>query len=300
MAFTAGGTTTGAALINEIYSGLLVEGVYKNSDLLPLFPAPMDSGGGTKRQWHVHSAVNDSVETFTEGQAQPDPGNQEYVAAEVSYKHFRGMVQITGHARDAMRRAWVNGLDLEFAMLREDLVDLVTTTWMDATDGIQAAVDSTTTYGGISRGSASYFESKETAVSAIVGFSDLIDMYEALRDNDFGAKPDLVLCPWNQYTRIYQVVGQPAIKNISPADSASSYLSQAFAGMDIQPLGDLTDTVILFLDRRPGKWEVITHRPLQVKEMAPSGDSDVFQVSLSVNLICTDPKSQGKLTGCTA
>lgn len=300
MAFTAGGTTTGAALIHETYSGLLVEGVYKNSGLLPLFPSPVDSGGGTKHQWHVHSAANNSVEVFTEGLPSPAPDNQEYVTAYAAYKHFRGDIQITGHARDAMRSNYVNGLDLEFSMLAEDLMDLVTTTWMDATSGIRAAVDATTAYGGITRGSASYFESNENAVNGIVGFSDLITLYEEQRDNDIGARPDLILCPWNQYTRIYEVTGQPAVKNISPADSAEGYLGQVFAGMQIQPLGDLTDTVIFMLDRRPGKWTVIQHRPLTVSDQGRSGDSDVYEISLSVNLFCLDPKSQGKLTGCTA
>jgi hypothetical protein len=146
----------------------------------------------------------------------------------------------------------------------------------------------------------SYFEANENAVNAIVSFSDLIDLYEEQRDNDIGAKPDLIVCPWNQYTRIYQIAGQPAIKNISPIDSASGYQSQVFAGMAIQPLGDLVDTQIFMLDRSPGSWIVVQSRPFQVKEMAPSGDSDVFQVSLGVNLICRHPKFQGKLTGCSA
>jgi hypothetical protein len=300
VAFLAGGSTTGTELIKEIYSGQLIEGVYKNSGLLPLFGAPVDSGGGTKHQWHIHTTANDSVETFTEGQGQPDPGNQQYTSPEVSYKYFRGLLNITGHARDAMRRNWVNGLDLEMSMLKEDIVDLVTTTYMDATDGIRAAVDSTTTYAGVTRGSVTYFEANENAVNAIVSFGDLIDLYEEQRDNDIGARPDLILCPWNQYTRIYQITGQPAIKNIAPLDAASGYNSQVFAGMSIQPLGDLTDTVIFMLDRRPGNWTVVQHRPFQVKEMAPAGDSDVYQLSVAVNLICLHPKFQGKLTGCSA
>lgn len=298
--FSAGGTTTGSVLIWEVYGGPLTETVYRNGEFLPLFGTPVDSGGGTKRQWPIHYGGNSSVEVFTESTQSPLPDSQDYTTAYVSYKHFRAMVQITGIARDAMRSNIANGIDLEMMLVAKDLLDLVNTTWMDSTSGLLAAVDSTTAYGGKTRGSISYFEALETAVNGIVGFDDLINFLETLRDADIAASTNLLLLPWSQYTRLYGITGQPAIKNTTPVDAAQGYFQQTFAGLQVQPLRDLTSTVILGLDTSPGNFEVIEHRPLTVHDQGRSGDSDVFQISTSLNWVCYNPMKQGKLTGCTA
>lgn len=299
-AFTAAGTTTGAALIKEIYMPSWIEGVFKNNELLKHFPSPVASGGDTAVRWKVHGGANGSVEVFGEGQAQPSADSQDWYNAAVNFVYFRAMVQLTGHAKDAMKSNWVNGLEEEMTLAKEDITDLITTSYMESTYGLEVAVDATSTYAGITRGSATYFESQETAVSAAVGYSNLIAMYQGLRDNNVGAKPGLILCPWNQYTRIYNISGGPAIRASDSNDIARGYEAISFNGVPVAPLPDMTDTVILFLDMGPEKWAHIVHRDWDVKQMAPSGDSDVYQISYAGILACKNPMKQGKLTGCTA
>lgn len=298
--FQAGGATAGAILIKQIYLPSFIDGTFKNNSLVSLFPAPQDSGGDTACRWKVHSDVNGSVEVFTEGQVSPTPDSQEWVNAAVNYTYFRAAIQITGHARDAMRSNWVNGIEEEMTLAREDVIDLMTTSFLGATYGLEVSVDSTTTYAGVTRGSATYFEAYETAVSAALGYANLIAMYQALRDNDRGAKPSLILCPWNQYTRIYNLSGGPALRQNPTPDVANGYEAISFNGIPIKPIPDMTDTVLLMLDTSPEKWAHITHRAWDVKEMAPSGDSDVYQLSYAGTLCCKDPMRQGKLTGLTA
>jgi hypothetical protein len=298
--FTAAGTTSGAALIKQIYMPGWVEGVFKNNALLQHFPAPVDSGGDTACRWKVHGGANGSVEVFAEGQVQPSADSQDFYNAAVNYIAFRAMVQITGHARDAMRSNWVNGLEEEMMLAKEDIMDLITTSYMESTYGLEVAVDSTSAYAGITRGSATYFESQETAVSAPIGYSHMMAMYQGLRDNNVGAKPGLIMCPWNQYSRIYAISGGPTVRAADSNDVAKGYEAITFNGVPIAPMPDMTDTVILFLDMAPEKWAHVVHRNWDVKQMGPSGDSDVYQISYSGILACKDPKKQGKLTACTA
>jgi len=213
------------------------------------------------------------------------------------------MIQITGHAQDAMKANWVNGLEEEMTQIRPQLQDLITTTMLSAANsGIQVQIDSLTAYAGLTRGAISWFESYEAAINDIISYSALMTAYRTLRDNDIAAKPDLILCPWNQKQRIYQITGQPAIKYIGPNDAAAGFTTDcAFAGVPVEAISDLTDTVILYIDRTPGNWVHIKHRDWSVKPMAPSGDSDVYQISYAgIGPLCRNPKKQGKNTGCTA
>jgi hypothetical protein len=172
---------------------------------------------------------------------------------------------------------------------------------MGSTYGLEVAVYSATTYGGIARGSASYWESKETAVSDAMALTDLQDLREALIDNDIGAKPSLILTAVNQETRYYNLTGSPATQMIGDADKSPGLGGRlTFAGMPFAGLPDFTDTVLLMLDMSPGKWANIIHRPFDVHDQGRSGDSDVYMITFGGNLIDKNPKLDGKLTGLTA
>jgi hypothetical protein len=292
-------TTSGANAIREAYQPGFVEAVYRNNSLLGLFPAPEGAVGDTNVRWKVNSS-GQTPEIFTEGQAQPVAGNQTYTNAAVAWNYFRGMVQVTGHAKDALQSAWLPAVEEEMTLLMQDIIDLITTTTMSGANGLETMVDSTTTYAGIARGAAAYWESTETAVSGALATSDLQDIDEAIRDNDKGGNPGLILCPWNQNTNIYRLTGTPFVQQGPVTDKSPGMLVQSFNGSNIVPLGDFANTVIMFLDMTPGKWAHVVIRDFEVKDMGPSGDSDVMQVSTGRILINKSPKLDGKLTGVTA
>ena len=295
-------TTTTAQVIKEVISPGFIDAVYRNNDLLPIMPPPVPSGGDTTYDWKLNSAGNSSSQIFTEGQVAPASGNQSWVSAAVDYTHFRIMVTITGHARAALRSNYVDAIREEFVLGQQDLVDLITRTYMSGTNGIETAVDSTTAYAGITRGSASYFESLETAVSGNLAATDLEDLIEGLADNDRGANTGAMrfMVPWNQATNIYRLTGVPATQFISDADKVPNFLSQTFAGMPIARLGDWTDTVIILADMTPGNWVVVEHEPFMVHDQGRSADADVFMETFRGGIMCKQPKMQGKLTGITA
>lgn len=300
MAFTAGGSTQGALLIEEVYQPSVVEAVYINNEFLSLFPAPTQQVGGRYVNWLVHKGGNGSVEVFTEGQGSPNSGGQTYALAQVAWTYIRAMVEITGHARDALQSGYADGIEGEMTGAANDIRDLLNTSFMGGTYGLELAVDSGSTYAGIARGSAAYFESTETAVGGVLAFSNLIDLEEAIRDNDKGGRPKMIVCPWNQNTNIYNLGGQPAIKMIGAGDPAPNYTGQTFNGKPIVAVGDMTDTVIAMLDMSPGEFGVVQIRPFRVDFQGRGGDADVYQVSTGAAFVTYCPKHHGKLTGVTA
>jgi len=301
-------TTSAAEVIRPIVREGFTEAVYRNNSLIPIFlanqgGAPRPSGGDTSRRFKVNSAGNGSVETFTEGQAAPASGEQTWVSAAVAYTHFRIMLEFTGHARAALQagQGYVDAIGEEIALGQKDLVDLITTTYMSGTNGMETAVDSTTTYAGIARGSAAYWESYEAASVGTLAVTDLEDMIEALLDNDRGASAEgmRLFMPYNQATNIYRLTGTPATQFIADGDKAPAFLRQTFAGIPMSPLGDFTNTVIILADM-PGKWEVVEHEGFMTKDMGATGDADLAMVTYRGALVCLDPKLQGKLPGVTA
>jgi hypothetical protein len=297
-------TTTVANSIREKYEPGFVVSAFRNNELLKHFGAPSDTGGDTAFRWKVNDAGNDSVEIFTEGANQPVAGYQSIVNAAVSPVYFRFMIEATGHSADALRSAWIDQLAEEMTLGRADLVDLMTTSFMGSTYGIELSIDSTSSYAGITRTATSHYAATETAISRSIAASDIMDMLEAMRDNDKGSKigpgNGLILCPHNQATNIYRLEGVPAVQYIGDADKAPNLHSQTFARIPIVGLPDWSDTVICYLDMSPGHWLLKQHRPWTVHFQGRSGDADVYQVSWAGQLINKMPFWDGKHTGVTA
>jgi hypothetical protein len=296
----AGTTTTLSTAIREAQAPGFEEEVFRNNSLFRWFPPMTPSPGDTNFRWKVNSSGNASVGTFSEGDSLPAAGNQTYVNAAVPYNFFSFTVEITDHLRAALKSRWFDAISNELTLGRGDLIDLMTTTAMSGTNGLETAVDSTTTYAGIARGSAGYWESTETAVSGPIAHTDLLDLLEGIRDNDKGGTPGLWLMPLNQGTNIYNLTGGPGVQNIGDSDKAPGFLNQSFAGIPMVQLPDWTNTVIMCLDMSPGKWEHAEHIPFSVFEVARTGYADLLLVEQASILIDKRPKRDGKLTGVTA
>jgi hypothetical protein len=219
----------------------------------------------------------------------------------VSWTYFRVMLQITGHARDALGSAWLPAIEEEAILAREDLGDLITTSFMGSTYGIELAVDYGSTYAGVTRsGAAGWFESTETAHSAALSTDAMIDLQETIRNANKGGQPMISLGNLNQESNIYRLGGPHLITNQNPADKTPGLMQNRIAGTAYVSVPDFTTTVIMMLDMRPRNWAAKQIRPFSVKEMAPSGDSDIMQLSWGGALVCKQPRFQGKLTGVTA
>ena len=297
----------------EVYAKGFVEGVFRNGMFLPLFGTPIPSRGGTSYRWKVNSSGNTSTETYTESASQPTPVAQTYVNADLAYVYFRAMVRYTGHARDAAKLdglfPGLNPLDEEFRLGRKDLIDLMNTTFLGSSNGgLEVAVDDGTTYAGISRsGTVNHWDSFENALSGVLTQAALLNIREAVRDNERGGRVNVFLMPWNQITNLQSLPGAPGASN----NSLRFDLTQSGGRLQIAPnhdgtmfgeaavigIADMLDTLVVGLDT--SSWLVVEHRPFNIREDI-SGDDDVFQLSWAGALVCKEPKNQGKQTGVTA
>jgi hypothetical protein len=182
-------TSTAANSIREAYAPSFEKAVFRNDSLLGLFP-PWESppgGGDTAYRWKLNSAGNSSVGVFAENDPLAAAGYQAIVNASVSWLYIRGTLRFTGHALDALGSAWIDQEQEEGTLLMEDIVDLMTTSFMGSTYGIELAVDQTGAYAGITRnGSAAYFESTETAVGGAASYASYVNLQETVRNADKG------------------------------------------------------------------------------------------------------------------
>src|SRR6185503_20565990 len=89
------------ALKSQAVAGI-VESLFTNNEVMSEFPMIEFTGGSTINIKH-HYAGNTSVGTYSEGDAIGAPGSQSYITAQWPEQHYKGVIQITGHARDYLR-----------------------------------------------------------------------------------------------------------------------------------------------------------------------------------------------------
>jgi len=300
-------TTSGANSIREAYAPSFEKAVFRNDSFLGLFP-PWEGppgGGDTAYRWKLNSAGNDSVAVFAENDPQPAAGYQAIVNAAVSWLYIRGMMSFTGHALDALGSNWIDQEQEEGSLLIEDIVDLITTSLMGSTYGIELALAPASAYAGITRnGAAGYFENSTTGSVGTLAYADLVDLQEAVRDNDKGglkSRQGMWIGPVNQETNIYGLAQTNKVVNVNTDGSfAPRIANQDVVGYPLVALPDFTNTVIMLLDMRPGIWKKVQIRPFRVDDQGRSGDSQIFQVSWGGQMICRQPRFHGTLTGVTA
>lgn len=302
--------------------------MYTNNSFLPAMKSlGMSEGpasGDTAYRWKViRGTGNSSVETFTEGQALASSGSQSWIEAALSWVYFRAHVQMTGHARDALRShyvgdAYLGNLAGEVKYAIDNITDLMTTTFLGTgSNGLQLAIDNAGTYANVNRSTYSDWGSHETALSAALTVASMTAEVEALRDNDIansGTRYDAAVMPVNQITNYVALGG---VENSTAGARLVRYIAEpgkgphmdvgwddtgvTFMGKPVVGCGDLTDTVILFLCNVSDDWFLRHIRPLESKELAISDDSAAkLQLSVGSAFGCRNPRRQAKLTGVTA
>lgn len=324
----ASGTTTQWAVgtgIDYRYANGFVNCVYLNNAWLGLVNPmtgqqviPRLPVGDTSYRWKAKSAGNSNVAVFTESASAPTPVAQTYNNLAVGYTYFWGWIRVSGHVRDAMRNAAYSGLDLianEFIGTTEDIRDLMNTSFLGSSyGGLEAAVDSTTTYAGQARGSAAWFESTETAVSGALTKASLDNALEYAEDNDKGGKTTIVVAPRNQLTNYQAFSGTPNTSNHNfratvgdlkqGLDVSASAMSLTIQGIPIVGIPDMTNTIWVGLDTRvtPQGPNVglSVRREFELRGPQMSGDDDVWELSAAAAFIIHSPKLCWKNTAVTA
>jgi len=311
-------------VLREVYEPMFESAVFRNNHLLgltlngkPMIPEIPFSG--EKYRWPINSAGNTSTEVFTEGAGAPTPVAQSYKSAEQAATYFWAWTRVTGHVRDAVRNGAATGganpLDNEFIAGFEDLRDLVNTSLMQSSYGLELAVDDASTYAGIAQGSYTWFAAKVTNHNGALTRAGLLNIHEASRNADYGGNTSVVLCAHNQLTNYIALTGEPNVQNSSvrvelglvgggAMDLAPRYDALSFMGAPLVGLPDFTSTIFMGMDLRNvangpnlGRF---TARPFDIRGPQMVGDDDVYEMSTATGLVLHSPKLCWKLEGVTA
>lgn len=293
-------------LIQEQYRPDFTRAWFANDALFPILginPKTLKRHpGGAYHNWTVTMA-GPSPAVFTEG----DPlsaSNSTFLRAYVSPVYVGMLMTVTGISLDsAVGAAAIRdavGSNVEEAMAA--LIDLMTTSFLGSTYGLELAIDSASNYGGLTRASYTAFQSTETAAGSVVPSYDLFsNMITGMRDNDKGSKiskqTGAIIIPGNLTKEVYDICGSKGIHILPSNDAADGLSDMKFDGISVYPVPDVTDTVALFLDLSPGNIEAFKWRDYTVEFHSRSGDDQVFEISAGMSLAIKNPKNHGKLTG---
>jgi hypothetical protein len=236
-------------------------------------------------------------------------GYDTYQNCTLSWKSFRTVIEFTGFAVDDCRDEadLVNALERSVVNAARTLRDLINTTWLGtASGGLQHIISSTTSYGGIARGTYTTWKSYQVTTCGALTQTKLEDMIEALQDNDRGVDVSelVLLAPWNQITNIRRFAGwsgsgaavQPYVQPGGVLELG--WVDQKFNGIPIMGVPDMTDTVILALHRP--SFYVVEHRPLTFEEKDNPGDGRRWHLTWRGALVSEAPHKCGKLATVTA
>lgn len=302
------------ALRTQAVAGV-VESLFRNDEVMSEFGMREFTGGSTINRKH-HYAGNTSVDTYDEGDAIGVAGAQSYLTALWPEKHYKAVVQITGHARDYLRdgsneAAFFDQIGMETDRAFADLVDRVSTdmlgTGTTAPVGIQGIVDSAGTVAGINRSTYTWFQAYEAAGSStVISTTDLNSaMYQSSDATYAGQVSEIWTSPKQGY-RYRESIGNAGVANSPiriiqtgpgsmPVGSPAADDPLFLGGRQIKTKRNLTNSVWLGLTKID--FFIGRMRDWQVDALAKVDDSDKFLITGSFGLGNDNPKRSWKLTG---
>lgn len=171
----AGATaTTLSTAIKTVFEPGFQKTFYNGMPFMSMFPRRPNTGGNTVN-WKIHYAGNSSPTAYSEGATPPAAGYQAYVNASISHVSYMSTVQITGHAKDAMKNGYFDGYKIELEEGAKDLMHTVEGAFVAAMiDGI----DDDTSYAGLTRATYGLASTVVEGGSAALTLAGLSSMYE--------------------------------------------------------------------------------------------------------------------------
>lgn len=318
MAGVTAALSLAAALKDQRVEGI-VESLFRNDEVMGEFATRDFTGGATINITH-HYAGNTSVGRYSEGDAAGVAGSQSYIVAQWGPSYYKGVIQITGHARDQLRNgdpqaAFFDQISEEFARIIPDMVhaiseDMLGTGLVDPV-GVQGICDSAGSIAGLSRSTYTWFQAFEGASltsSTVIEVADIDSATYQSHDPPYNGRVSALWTSWKQQFRYKTKIGNAGVSN-SPLRinvngggpvtfNSGDVRDQAFYGSTpIKPKMGLTNSVWLGLTE--STFFVGDMREWTVEQLGKTDDSDKFLVTRAVGLGNEDPRRNWKLTGYT-
>jgi hypothetical protein len=298
--------------VDEQYVGGLWDTVFRNEDSLIGRIIPLKGyKAGTYCRVNPITAANGSVETYVENQSAPARGKQTVITSKFAFKHFRGMIGETGHARrergpsnQGLRDGSSPDFELEYVM--KDIRDKMTTTFMTAgqTYSVDGIIDDDgTNYGDVSRATYTSLKSYKLSASSAAISTALINQANwRSREAPYGAKPELWFASPLQVGKLAEVLSG----KVAPFNAAGGLSDVIPERVGVIEVPDLTTSLIFAMTDVARTWGYTSN---EVGNMAGGGmgfharyygsqdDSDTLQISTAGAIWCTQPQRQIRIEG---
>lgn len=298
-----------ANAVREQFDGGYVEAMYYNrGGLFSLvnpstgkraFPVSANPGD-TVYRWKVHSAKANAAETFNEFDPHPASSPETYLNASEDYTYVWFVLEVTKHAIDSLVNGWFDSVEEAMELGKQEMMDLFATTYLtDSNVGLPAMISATGSYGNITRGSASYWESSEDSTNTTFTRSVFGDLIQSARKPEKKSKTDFYLFPTDviaTYANLLDYTNSDRRNPVSEGgkghDLGWDYSDMRLWTKPVLEMDDMVATDVFGIDATPGNWKMIDRHPLEVRPIAPSGYNERLEVSRSIGLFCKNPVKQ--------
>jgi hypothetical protein len=319
MAGVSAASSISDALRDQRVEGV-VQSMFRNNEVLGEFPSRDFTGGATINITH-HYAANTSVSTYEEGDAVGQAGSQSYISAQWPCQYYKGIVSITGHARDQLKggdpqAAFYDQIGMEMQRIIPDMIHKISTdmlgTGLTAPVGIQGIVDSAGTIANLSRSTYTWFQAFEAASltsSTAITVNDIDYAMASSADDPYEGNVNEIWTSWHQLQKYKAAVGNAGVANapvrINAPNGAGALAFNVgdvrdggFVGnTPIRPKKGLTNSIWLGLTKET--FFIGDMRNWTVEQLAKNDDSEKFLITRALGLGCIDPRRNWKLTGYT-
>ncbi len=292
--------TTTASAVAEYFQGLVDTCDSTNTPLMNLIPGVVTPGDNAYN-WAVQYGDNASNATMADGGTFSAAGNALYADATIAYSGSlrQTVYALTGSARDFAK----NG---NFDPMRTEMLSAIRShrrgTEEALITALEAAVDSSGSYGGLLR--ATYkLASYEAAAGGALVLSDLATMDETLRSDPIDAdmSRNVILSAVdrrNEYLAVAVGTGAGDAR-VTPAaqdliDAGLTTHSTAYNGKPWYDISTMSSGTVIEIDLANIKRNIV--RPITIEPLAKTTDADTFGITSHEVLAVINTRKAGKIT----
>lgn len=307
-------TTTLAAAIATTFEPGMTKTFYEGTPFLNLigFPGRPNSGGDSI-DWKLNYAGNAGA-IINEGDALPAAGNQTYADMTIAHILFVNTVEFTGHAVDAMKNGYFDGIKAEMDGGVSGLLHKIEEKFVTVIEG---AINDDTSYGGQTRATVhadSYVVAGGSAANTLANLSELYEsltldgrgvVYDPRRHFIFSS-PEQVTAYTEVATALMKVgddestgVNRPYTTSQTDAklDAGLMKHSIEYNGLPWYSIATATNTLVTLGD----KSEIVIEqsRPVTIEPLGKTDDNTKFEISWHGGLAYKDPYRAGRIEALT-
>lgn len=305
--------TTLATAIQTIFAPMMRKTFYEGTPLMRLLGI-RPSLGGDSHDWKVNYAGN-AGRAYSEGAAPAAAGNQSFADLSLAHSNFDNTVQISGHAIDAMRNGYFNGVEKEMQGGISGLMHTIETAMVAQ---FIAAINDDASYAGQTRTTVHTDSDVTAGGSAALSLEMLSEMYETLtldpRAVEFNNPKEFAIISSQEQLTAYTEVGTGIMYVGDDESTGANYPYATMSTDQILDAGKLKHKVeynglpwfviptitntYIFLTKMADVF-IEESRSLQIDPLGKIDDTDRFLLTWGGVLVHEDPYRAARIEALT-